>query len=135
MSGERSMAQGGGRWLEPEAVDGEMRGRWRGSSVVAEERAARVAGRGLAAWMIRLQSRSAADAAAADQGGAGTEVAADGVAASQRAYGRVAAREKSGRGLQVARENEGKSSVSLRMSVRGVLGDASLYGPTSRRCT
>ena len=73
-------------------------------------------GRGLAAWMIRLQSRSAADAAAADQGGAGTEVAADGVAASAslRARG-VAAREKSGRGLQVARKNEGKLSVSLRM--------------------
>ena len=45
LSGERSMAQGGGRWLEPEAVDGEMRGRWRGSSVAVEE-----GGKGGWAW-------------------------------------------------------------------------------------
>ena len=42
-------------------------------------------------------------------------MAADGVAASQRAYGRVAAREKSGRGLQVARKKEGKDCVPMRV--------------------
>ena len=65
----------------------------------------------VAAWLIRLQSRSgAADQSSLIKGGADAEVGADGAAAAAESMGRVAAHEK-GPGSTGCPKNESKDCM------------------------